>query len=134
MASARGVSRGWGREARSYWMVHLHELRPIAPTNDLARAARAHGLPVAIASANLSEAITAGLAAVGLNAVFTVVVGQDHVERTKPAPDAFLHAARLLGVEASRCLVFENTAPGVQAALAARMTVVDIRPWESTCT
>ena len=134
MASARGVSRGWGREARSYWMAHLHELRPIAPTNDLARAAHAHGLPVAIASANLSEAITAGLAAVGLNAVFTVVVGQDHVARTKPAPDAFLYAARLLGVEASRCLVFENTAPGVQAALAARMTVVDIRPWESTCT
>ncbi len=45
------------------------------------------------------------------------------VERGKPEPDLFLHAARQSGVEPARCLVIEDSAPGVAAARRARMSV-----------
>jgi len=45
------------------------------------------------------------------------------VERPKPAPDVFLHAARELGVEPSACVVVEDTPTGVRAGVAAGMRV-----------
>ncbi|GAA2920791.1 hypothetical protein GCM10020221_16210 [Streptomyces thioluteus] len=41
--------------------------------------------------------------------------------RGKPAPDLFLHAARTMGVEPSRCAVVEDSRYGVRAARAAGM-------------
>ncbi|MBV8777181.1 MAG: HAD-IA family hydrolase [Alphaproteobacteria bacterium] len=46
------------------------------------------------------------------------------VERGKPAPDLFLYAARNMGVEPTRCVVVEDSLPGVAAARAAGMAVV----------
>ena len=45
------------------------------------------------------------------------------VERPKPAPDLFLHAARTLGANPARCVVVEDSPTGVAAARAAGMTV-----------
>ena len=42
----------------------------------------------------------------------------------KPAPDIFLVAAEDLGAEPGRCLVFEDSLAGVEAALAAGMRVI----------
>jgi beta-phosphoglucomutase-like phosphatase (HAD superfamily) len=46
------------------------------------------------------------------------------VERGKPAPDLFLHAAKQHGVRPERCLVIEDSLSGVVAALAADMAVI----------
>jgi HAD superfamily hydrolase (TIGR01509 family) len=46
------------------------------------------------------------------------------VARGKPAPDLFLHAAYRMGAEPGRCLVVEDSVPGIQAAKAAGMTAV----------
>ncbi len=45
------------------------------------------------------------------------------VERGKPAPDLFLHAAKQMGIKAKDCLVIEDSLNGVRAALAAGMEV-----------
>ncbi|NVD07859.1 beta-phosphoglucomutase family hydrolase [Vibrio sp. JPW-9-11-11] len=50
----------------------------------------------------------------------TVVTATD-VERHKPNPDTFLRAAEQMGVIASSCVVFEDTALGLEAAHAANM-------------
>jgi HAD superfamily hydrolase (TIGR01509 family) len=51
------------------------------------------------------------------------IFSAEHVERGKPAPDLFLHAARSLGVAAKECLVLEDSVNGVAAGLAAGMRV-----------
>ena len=49
-----------------------------------------------------------------------------HVTRGKPHPDLFLHAAREASVAPDRTLVIEDSAPGVEAGVAAGMTVVGL--------
>jgi HAD superfamily hydrolase (TIGR01509 family) len=51
------------------------------------------------------------------------IFSAEHVERGKPAPDLFLHAAKSLGVPAKDCLVLEDSVNGVAAGLAAGMRV-----------
>ena len=48
----------------------------------------------------------------------------DDVVHGKPAPDLYLHAAAVMGVDPSRCVVVEDSRPGTTAALAAGMRVL----------
>ncbi|MFH9649620.1 HAD family hydrolase [Streptomyces anulatus] len=52
------------------------------------------------------------------------VCSADDVPLGKPAPDLFLHAARSQACPPARCLVIEDSPPGMDAALAAGMPVV----------
>ena len=52
------------------------------------------------------------------------IFSASEVAHGKPAPDLFLHVASVLGHEPSKCVVVEDSSPGVQAALAAGMKVI----------
>jgi beta-phosphoglucomutase-like phosphatase (HAD superfamily) len=54
----------------------------------------------------------------------THVVTSSDVEKGKPHPDTFLKAAKLMGVDPSKCVVFEDTEIGRQAASAAGMDCI----------
>lgn len=62
----------------------------------------------------------------GLRRYFQVVLNGNQVANPKPAPDIYIEAARRLGVRMEDCVVFEDSAVGVQAALAAGARVVGI--------
>ncbi len=47
-----------------------------------------------------------------------------HVKRGKPHPDLFLYAAEMMAATPSRAIVIEDSATGVQAGVAAGMTVI----------
>ncbi len=56
-----------------------------------------------------------------------IIMGDDPaLERSKPAPDIFLLAAQQLQAQPQHCLVFEDSLAGMEAALAAGMSVVVI--------
>jgi HAD superfamily hydrolase (TIGR01509 family) len=78
--------------------------------------------PVAVATSAPERLARARFAAAGLP-VPDVLITSDQVERGKPAPDPYLLAARRLGVDPARCLVFEDAPAGIAAARAAGMTV-----------
>ncbi|WP_150309027.1 HAD-IA family hydrolase [Planctomonas psychrotolerans] len=60
-------------------------------------------------------------AAVGIP---SVLVTAEDVTHGKPAPDGYLRAAELLGVEPRDAIVFEDAEAGIRAGLAAGMRVV----------
>lgn len=80
--------------------------------------------PKAVASNSHTRYLHELLGQVGLLDFFDRLHGVDQVERGKPAPDIYLHAARSAGAEPERCLAIEDSVTGVQAAVAAGMRVV----------
>ena len=80
--------------------------------------------PVAVASGGLKPLVMTTLQTLGIHEHFNAVVTYEDVLHPKPAPDTYLEAARRMGVEPSKCLVFEDTPLGVQAATAAGMQSV----------
>ncbi|MCD9872668.1 HAD family hydrolase [Streptomyces guryensis] len=83
------------------------------------------GLPHAlVTSADLALA-TARMGAAGL-ALPEVRVTAECVGASKPDPEGFLKGAAELGVEPAECVVFEDSAAGIEAGRAAGMRVVGI--------
>lgn len=82
--------------------------------------------PLAVASGSNHPVIDEVLAMKQLRRFFPVVASTQDVGKTKPAPDVFLYAAKLLGVPCGRCCVIEDSAAGVTAARAAGMEVIAI--------
>jgi len=81
---------------------------------------------LAVASGSERAVIDEVLALGGLRALFSVAVTASDVPSGKPAPDIFLCAAELLGVNPSECWVIEDSKPGIAAGLAAGMRVIAI--------
>jgi HAD superfamily hydrolase (TIGR01509 family) len=57
---------------------------------------------------------------------FDVVIGGDDVVNGKPNPDSYLLAAKLLGVDPTHCVAFEDSLIGITAAESARTKAVGI--------
>ena len=79
--------------------------------------------PVAIATSASRRTATTNLTRAGIADWFVHVITRDDIARGKPAPDAFLLAARRLGVAPRACLAVEDSPTGVAAALEAGMSV-----------
>jgi HAD superfamily hydrolase (TIGR01509 family) len=91
-----------------------------------------HGrIPFAVVSGSARDSVTASLEVLNLLDRFDTLVCAGEYKKSKPDPEAFLLAASRLGVAAANCLVFEDTAMGIQAATAAGMASVKVpAPWE----
>jgi HAD superfamily hydrolase (TIGR01509 family) len=102
---------------------------PVRPgATDLLSHLSAIGMPRAVATNSLTHIARKNLTTAGIHTHFDLahIHGRDRVDRPKPAPDLFLHAARTLGADPARCLVFEDSDVGTAAAIAAGMTVVQV--------
>jgi beta-phosphoglucomutase family hydrolase len=85
-------------------------------------------LPMAVASGGHRRIVTRTLSCLGILDKFDTIVCAEDYRNGKPHPDPFLKAAERLGVAAEKCLVFEDTNTGIQAARAAGMQWVLVPP------
>jgi HAD superfamily hydrolase (TIGR01509 family) len=77
-----------------------------------------------VASSSLPDRIRLSLEVTGLLPHFDPhLFSASMVAKGKPEPDLFLHAAREMSVAPEACLVIEDSAPGIEAARRAGMTV-----------
>ena len=81
-------------------------------------------LPTCVASSGTHEKMRVTLGSAGLYDYFAGrIFSATEVERGKPYPDLFLHAAAQMGAQPNRCVVVEDSVYGVQGARAAGMRV-----------
>jgi beta-phosphoglucomutase family hydrolase len=114
------------REKEAHFERMLHTVEPVEAVTSIAR--QEHGrLPMAVATGGMRRICEAILRHLGCLDWFDAIVCCEDVSRHKPAPDIFLEAARRLKIPPAGCLVYEDTNPGIQAAQAAGMAVIDVR-------
>ena len=92
------------------------DLVPRPGVKDLIAEAQRRGLPIAVASSSLREWVNLKLSVIGLTDAFAIKLGGDDIENGKPAPDIYIKAAGLIGLEASECIAIEDSPIGLAAA------------------
>lgn len=140
----------YGRSDRALWIDFIEKHKPAQSLNELTERKQRRFLEIikqeqpifeslpelieklsqryklAVASGSFHPVIDEVLAMKNLRQFFPVVVSVQDVPRGKPAPDVFWRAAELLRVQPAGCCVIEDSAAGVEGALAAGMTVIAI--------
>lgn len=98
--------------------------KDLEPIGGIAEVVRRLPMRYCVASSSQIERIELSLDVTGLLPLFKGrIFSASMVKAGKPAPDLFLHAARAVGVEPSRCVVIEDSPAGILAAKAAGMKV-----------
>lgn len=80
---------------------------------------RKMNLRTALCSSSPMETIMNSLEAMEIADCFDFVECCDNVERPKPFPDVYLKAQEALGIDKENCIVYEDSALGIQAGKAA---------------
>lgn len=88
-------------------------------------------VPMGVASSGQRLNVFTSLQSVGLFEKFDSIVTAEDVRNHKPAPDSYLKATEKLGVPSERCLVFEDTDEGLEAAFNAGINAIDVRTFAS---
>ena len=83
-------------------------------------------VPLAIASGARREEIERTLTHAGLSSAFLVVVAAGSTPQGKPAPDPYLRAAELLGVDPSCSAAIEDSRWGLESARGAGLKAVGV--------
>jgi beta-phosphoglucomutase family hydrolase len=107
-----------------YREVSRGHLQPLGGLVTLLDRLDHHGIVAGVATSGPRANVAHTLEELGLRDRFRAIARGDQVERGKPAPDVFLHAARQLHVDPVQCLAFEDAPLGVASARNAGMFCV----------
>lgn len=118
-AAKESLLRAWMRETPLAWM---------ADAEDAFHRFRAAGLALAVVTSSPRDIVTAGLRQHGLLDSLQAIITREDVTRSKPAPDCYRLGIERVGVPAHACVAFEDTSTGVNAAAAAGLRCMAVRP------
>jgi HAD superfamily hydrolase (TIGR01509 family) len=121
------------RIAQMLRLIDAEPVRRMPGAAELLRLCKQRGYRLAVASSTPLQQVYAILESAGIRDQFEVIVSgeMEEVRKGKPAPDIFLHTARLLNLPPRSCLVLEDSSPGVIGASTAGMKVIAV-PNEAT--
>lgn len=113
---------------KNEWYVDL--IRHLSPASALPGAInfleRCSALGIQIGLGSASKNARPVLNSLGISELFDVIIDGNAVQHSKPHPEVFLKGASGLGTQPSKCVVFEDAAVGIEAALRAGMVAVGI--------
>ena len=104
-----------------YRFMYRNDIRPIEALEKFLDSAEKLHIRLGVGTGAGAKNIEYTLGIPGLKNRFSAVVGSHQVRQGKPGPDIFLRVAELLDIDPSRCVVFEDALPGLEAAYAAGM-------------
>lgn len=111
----------------NYYLEKVKSLKPgdtLPGARTLIDNLKAAGLKVAVASSSKNARLVLDL--LEMTATFDAIVDGNEINQGKPDPELFLKAAAMLQVEVDHCLVVEDAASGVEAALAGGMKALGL--------
>lgn len=113
-------------EKRNTYIAKL--AKGVPPTKGLVEAIKElyKILPLGIASSSQIKEIEAITRIFGIRDFFKVILSAHQVANGKPAPDVYLKAGEMLGIEPSLCGVIEDTKTGIKSAKSAGMKCIAI--------
>lgn len=103
------------------------EMRLIIGLNAFLKDTEDHGIPIALATNAGWDNINFLLDGLSIRKHFQIIVSGADVQNAKPHPEMFILAASRLKTPESACIVFEDSANGVEAADAAGMHVILVK-------
>ena len=115
-------------DQENYFFNNIERVKPYDPVVNFAKNCKAEGKPIAVASGGVKETVVMTMNQIGITDLFDVIVTQDDVKNSKPAPDLFLLAAKKMNIKPNKCLVFEDSQLGIEAANKAGMKSVFVQP------
>nr|WP_321486022.1 HAD family phosphatase [uncultured Draconibacterium sp.] len=102
----------------------LEKIEPMPGLEKLLKRLSGAEIPMAVASSSDAETVQIITEKSGLRKYFRYTISSSEVGKSKPEPDVFLHAAKLLGEKPANCLVIEDSKNGIKAAKTAGMFCV----------
>jgi HAD superfamily hydrolase (TIGR01509 family) len=124
------------RKHAHYAQAVRSSLRLVAGAREFVEAAALDGYQLAIVSGALRREIELGLELAGLRPHFAEIVSAEDVSACKPDPQGYNRARAALAVAPNRCVVVEDSLPGLAAARAAglRCAMLATSHGEDDCT
>ena len=114
------------RRRRNFHDEQLHRLEQMPGVLASLEHARKRQIALAIASSSSMEWVGGHIERLGLSHFFEEIVTTDQVRAAKPAPDLYLRAVELLGVDPADAIAVEDSPNGVAAAKAAGLYCVAV--------
>lgn len=111
----------------NFYREYIKDLTPadvLPGVMDFCEKLRAQGVKLAIGSS--SKNTPAILKGIGLDTYFDAVADGNQITKSKPDPEVFLLAAKLVGIAPADCMVVEDAEAGVEAAIAGGMDVLGL--------
>jgi len=115
----------------NYYLEFIKEISPrdlLPGAQELLEELRANDYKTALGSASKNARDV--VERLGIDSLLDAISDGYSVERQKPAPDLFLHAAAQLGLPPKACVVVEDAAAGIQAAKAGGFRSIGLGPRE----
>jgi HAD superfamily hydrolase (TIGR01509 family) len=110
----------------AFHRAHIAKLDQMPGVRACLEYARAKSINTAIASSSPNNWVSGHIERLGLAHFFDEVVTAEHVEAAKPAPDLYLRATELLGVDPGDAIALEDSPNGVESAKAAGLFCVAV--------
>jgi HAD superfamily hydrolase (TIGR01509 family) len=114
------------QEKERAFLDQLARIEAIGPVVDVVRRLRGR-MPIAVVTGGYQQVCRKILAHIGLADAFDTIVASEDTQRHKPEPEPFLEAARRLSARPERCVVWEDSDLGLEAARRGGMSWIDVR-------
>ncbi|QZT38539.1 HAD-IA family hydrolase [Halosquirtibacter xylanolyticus] len=121
----------FAKEKEETYLNHMHQVRAVGPVMQIIEKYKGK-LPMACGTGGDRYSASKVLDILGLDFLKDKMVCAEDVTHHKPHPETFLKAAELIDVAPENCLVFEDGALGIQAAVDGGMQVVDVTKYYQT--
>ena len=121
--SIEEIQQSWNNMAYTHYNTDI-VLKPGVIT--FLKYLKENGIKIGLATSNSTELLTSGLRSTGIEKYFDKITITDEVKKGKNNPDVYLLAAKKLGVDPTKCIVFEDILEAVNGAKLANMKVVAV--------